>query len=229
MAEFSYNNSKHSATTLTPFFANYGFHPRMSLLPASPTSTTPAADSYVQRLKDAQEILQQELLKARKAMELSANRRRRQAPTLVPGQMVWLLRRHISTTRPSSKLNVRRLGPFPVIGSVGSSAFRLDLPPSMHIHPVFHVSLLEVHVPNTFPNRVVDPPPPVQVDGVPEFEVHSILDSRFRRRKLEYLVDWVGYDVSERSWEPAANISNASLAVEDFHLRFPSRPKPTHL
>ena len=32
MAEFSYNNSKHSATTLTPFYANYGFHRTISLL-----------------------------------------------------------------------------------------------------------------------------------------------------------------------------------------------------
>ena len=77
MAEFGYNNSKHSATTLSPFFANYGFHPRMSLLPPSPGSPTPATNSYVQRLREAQEVLQQELLKARKAMEISANRRRR--------------------------------------------------------------------------------------------------------------------------------------------------------
>ena len=47
MADFSYNNSKHSATTMTPFYANYRFHPQMSLLPPSPSSTTPAADSYV--------------------------------------------------------------------------------------------------------------------------------------------------------------------------------------
>ena len=199
----------------------------MSLLPTSPLSSTPAADSYVTRLKEAQVVLQRELLKARKAMEISANRRRRPAPHLVPGQLVWLLRRNISTTRPSSKLDVRRLGPFPVIGQVGSSAYRLTLPPSMHIHPVFHVSLLEPHVPNTLPGRVVEPPPPVQVDGFPEFEVHSILDSRFRRRKLEYLVAWVGYDESERSWEPAANISHAQLAVNDFHRRFPSRPRPS--
>ena len=32
-AEFSYNNSKHSATTPSRFFVNYGFHPSMSLLP----------------------------------------------------------------------------------------------------------------------------------------------------------------------------------------------------
>ena len=149
MAEFSYNNSKHSATTLSSFFANYGFHPRM--LPPFPDSTTPAADSYVAQLRKTQTTLQTELLKARKAMELSANRKRRPAPDFTPGQQVWLLRRNISTTRPSSKLDVRRLGPFPIIERVGTSAFRLDLPRSMHIHPVFHVSLLELHVANTFP------------------------------------------------------------------------------
>ena len=85
LVELSYNNSKHFATTLTPFFANYGFHPRMSLLPPSPSPITPAADSYVQRLREAQEIMQRELLKARKAMEISANRRRRPAPILIPG------------------------------------------------------------------------------------------------------------------------------------------------
>ena len=94
-------------------------------------------------------------------MELSANRRRRPAPTLIPGQKVWFLRRHVSTTRPSSKLDVRRLGPFAVIGPIGGSAFRLDLPPSLKIHPVFHISLLEPHVGNTFRGRVVDVPLPI--------------------------------------------------------------------
>ena len=226
LAEFSYNNSKHSATTLSPFFANYGFHPTMSLLPTSPDSQTPAADSYIQQLQHAQLVLQRELLKARSAMEVSANRRRRPAPLLIPGQLVWLLRRNISTTRPSSKLDVRRLGPFPISGQVGSSSFRLDLPPTMHIHPVFHVSLLEPHVPNTFPGRVETIPPPIHVDGLPEFEVREILDSRWRRRKLQYFVDWVGYDISERSWQPVNNLNNAKSAIDDFHSRFPSRPHP---
>ena len=68
-------------------------------------------------------------------------------------------------------------------------------------------------------------PLPIQVDGLLEFEVNSILDSRFRRRKLQYLVDWVGYDVSERTWEPAENITNAQDAISVFHLRYPSRPR----
>ena len=64
------------------------------------------------------------------------------------------------------------------------------------------------------------------VDGLPEFEVHKILDSKFRRRKLHYFVDWVGYPVSERSWEPALNLLNAKLAIDAFHSQFPLKPRP---
>ena len=132
-------------------------------------------------------------------MERSANRKRRAAPSLQLGDKIWLLRRHVASTRPSAKLDVRRLGPFPVIGPVGSSAFRLELPPSIRIHPVFHVTLLEPYVGNPFPGRDVPQPPPVIVDGDPEWKVASVLDSKFLRGKLYYLVDWEGFDESERS------------------------------
>ena len=94
----------------------------------------------------------------------------------------------------------------------------------MQIHPVFHVSLLEPYVENTFLGRVVAPPLAIQVDGFPEFEVQSILDSRFRRKKLQYFFDWVCYDISERSWEPADNLSNATSAINTFHSSFPNKP-----
>ena len=31
MAEFAYNNSIHASTRVSPFFANYGFHPRFNI------------------------------------------------------------------------------------------------------------------------------------------------------------------------------------------------------
>ena len=189
----------------------------MTLLPLAPDSLTPAADSYVRQLREAQEILQRELRKSRKAVEVSTNRRRRPAPPLVIGQKVWLPQRHINTTRPSSKLDVRRLGPFPIIGQVGSSSYRLGLPSS--IEYVFHVSLLEPHVANTFLGRVVDISPPIQVDDVREFEVQAILDSHFRRCKLQYFVDWVGYDAFDRSWERADTLNNATEVVDAFHKK----------
>ena len=158
-------------------------------------------------------------------MEVSANRRRRPAPPLVIGQKVWLLRRHMSTAQPSSKLDVRRLEPFHIVGQVGSSAYRLGLPSSIKIHLVFHVSLLEPHVANTVPRRVVDIPPPIQVDGVPEFEVQVVLDSRLGRRKLQHFVDWVGYDAFDRLWERANALNHATKAVDTFHHKFPEKPR----
>ena len=61
LAEFAYNNSKHSATTLSPFFANYGYHPQMSLLPPSHDSPNPAADEFVKNIHDAQDVIQSAL------------------------------------------------------------------------------------------------------------------------------------------------------------------------
>ena len=91
---------------------------------------------------------------------------------------------------------------------------------------MFHVSLLEPHVANTFPDRVVAPPLPTQVDGLLEFEVKQILNSRYFYRKLQYLVDWVGYAASDTSWEPVENLSNADIAIREFHAKFLDKPRP---
>ena len=77
-------------------------------------------------------------------------------------------------------------------------------------------------------SRTVSCPPhlPIQVDGLPEFEVKEILDSTYFYRKLQYLVDWVGYDQSDISWQPEANVSNASIAIKEFYEKFPDKPRP---
>ena len=97
----------------------------------------------------------------------------------------------------------------------------------MKIHPVFHVSLLEPYVANTIPNRIMKPPPPVTVDDVEEFIVSEILDSRFHRGQLQYLVSWEGYGASDNSWEPAVNVKNAADLVFLFHQNYPSKPSLT--
>ena len=81
-------------------------------------------------------------------------------------------------------MDYKRLGPFTIADQVNPVAFRLNLPHSMKIHNVFHVSLLEPYTPNTLPGRFEEPPLPVDVDGELEYEVDEILDLRIFRRKL---------------------------------------------
>ena len=69
----------------------------------------------------------------------------------------------------------------------------------MKIHPVFYVSLLEPYRESIIPGQLQAPPPPIEIDGEEEFEVSKILNSRINWKKLEYLVHWQGYKVSERT------------------------------
>jgi hypothetical protein len=228
-AEFAYNNSFHSSIGMTPFFANHGYHPRLEITLRD--SKVPAAHEHVRRLKEVHEAAATAITKALSTHARYANRTRSAIPTdaFQPGSLVWLLRRHIHTDRPSDKLDDKRLGPFPIVKAIGRSAFRLALPPSMRIHPVFHASLLEPHHPNSLPSRstLTPPPPIVNSDGEEEYEVSSILDSRLFRGKLQYLADWVGYGPEERSWTSASDFHDDDPIVVEFHREHPDRPSRT--
>ena len=100
------------------------------------------------------------------------------------------------------------------------------------VHPVFHVSQLEPAIPNTIPNRVQPPPPPIEIEGEPEYEIAEILDSKIDRRrrncKLLYLVHWLGYEGTneETSWLLAMELGHASDLISNFHSRYPAKPGP---
>lgn len=71
--------------------------------------------------------------------------------------------------------------------------------------------------------RLSNRPLPVEVDGLEEYEVQSILDSRMVRGRIQYLVEWKGYGPEERTWEPVSNL-NCPVLVDLFHEQHPGRP-----
>ena len=98
-----------------------------------------------------------------------------------------------------------------MLQAIGPSSFKLDLPASLHrISPVFHSSLLR--------KLEGDLPPihdPIFEDheGDDLFEIEYIVDERLHRNKKEFLVHWKGFNVYDRTWEPASNLVNASEAL----------------
>ncbi|MBW0481696.1 hypothetical protein O181_021411 [Austropuccinia psidii MF-1] len=96
------------------------------------------------------------------------------------------------------------------------------------IHPVFHISLLEPVNTSTIPNQNQEPPPRVIIEDEEEWEVSQILDSKLKRGKLWYLVEWKGFSQDpERSiWEPNEKLKNCPELVKDFHYFYPEKPGP---
>ncbi|SPC61574.1 uncharacterized protein UHOD_11610 [Ustilago sp. UG-2017b] len=137
LAEFSYNNAEHASTQLTPFFANYGYHPRFSFDNTDSASPAlfPAARSYTDQLEQLHEYVHGELDKANSQSAGQFDKHHLPSPQFQPGDRVWLSADNIRSLRPTKKLDYRRLGPFPisegrfVIGSI-SLDFIEGLPPS---------------------------------------------------------------------------------------------------
>lgn len=141
LAEFSYNNSPSASTKHSPFFACYGFHPRFNALTSA--SSVQKADEWLTSLHSIQQDLVESLHFAKSQQARFHNRKRRAAEVYFPGDLVWLSRKHLKTSRPCNKLDVRRIGPFTVDRMIGSNAVKLLLPPAYkRLHPVFNLSLI---------------------------------------------------------------------------------------
>uniref|UniRef100_A0A3P9JQF8 Chromo domain-containing protein n=1 Tax=Oryzias latipes TaxID=8090 RepID=A0A3P9JQF8_ORYLA len=123
-----------------------------------------------------------------------------------------------------SKLQPRYIGPFPIIRVINPVAVRLDLPRSMKVHPVFHVSKLKPAQDSPLQPAPTPPPAPRMVDGGPVYTIREILASRWVGRGIQYLIDWEGYGPADRQWVPGRHICDPSL-IARFHRLHPDQPR----
>ena len=239
MAEFAANNAVSSSTGVTPFFANKGFHPRMSFGPPRPLSPRTSklirdnhnlGTSFADKMQQIVDLLRTNLNAARASQELHANATRTPAPAYRVGDQVFLDKRNISTARPMVKLDHKYLGPYIVRKVLGSHTYQLQLPFEHElIHDSFHASLLRPAPNDPLPGQKNAPPPPVTIDsnGQTLWAIDAILDSKRKDGVFYYLILWRGYDPEHNSWEPLSHVVNARSSIKEFERRFPKKLRPT--
>jgi Chromo (CHRromatin Organisation MOdifier) domain len=101
-----------------------------------------------------------------------------------------------------------KLDLFKILKALGPLIYRLELPLSMRIHLVFHISLLESAPQNT---RLAK----VQLSDENQddmYKVEKVLDDQQIDGQTYYLIKWSGYNTSENTWEPEMNLSPETLA-----------------
>ena len=178
LTEFTYNNAPSAMTGVSPFFANKGYHLNITVHPKHDLSLAWARE-YAVGLESLHQYLCEKMAAAQKRYQGPADARRSPAPDFKVSDQVYVKAKYFRSTRPSKKLSEKNLGPYPIIAQVGTLLLTIRLPNSMRaVHPMFHVSQLESATPNTIPNWSQPLPPPVEVDGKPEYEITEILDSK---------------------------------------------------
>ena len=232
LAEFAYNNALNATTGVTPFFANKGYHPNLSVHPKQDL-TSIHAQEYSVDLASLHQFLCDEMHLAQECYQGPADSKQIPAPTFEIGSSAFVKAKYFCSTRPSQKLSKKNLGPFEIIAWPGSHSCMLQLPQGMKaMHPVFHVSQLEPAIPNTIPNCVQPPPLPVEIEGEPEYKIAKILDSKIDwchcNCKLLYLVCWLSYKGmdEETSWLLAMELGHASNLISNFYSCYPSKLGP---
>jgi hypothetical protein len=104
--------------------------------------------------------LRVEMTWSQAVQEEGANRGRIPAPNIQVRSKLWLDAHTVQTTRPTRKLNWKRLGPFRVQKQVFPYAYESELPASIRIHRVQPVSLLDPVAGDPLEGQVVPPPSP---------------------------------------------------------------------
>jgi transposase InsO family protein/predicted aspartyl protease len=237
MAQFALNNHVNASTGMSPFYANYGRHPRMSFLQdlPQPPSTTSSQRFLMDDADTFAKHMEEVLTQMRAAASLAQAKQAHHAPgtpavAYKSGDLVWLDARNIRTQRPSKKLDHKNLGPFEVIAPIGRRSYKLRLPPSMKVFDTFHTSLLTPAANDPRPGQRLPPPPPVVIerDGESsvEYEVDEVVDSRRKGKggHLFYKLKWTNGEITEQPWSDL--LPGSEMLVAQFHKDHPLKPGP---
>ena len=173
--EFTHNNRRHTDRQATPFELMFGNSPL-----AIPYSFR---NMKFPNLKDKMKTLQKNREEALAAHELARIRMAEQGKsTFVPfkqGDKVWLDMQNIKMNY-HKKIGPKREGPFKILKVLRPVTYRLKLPSTWKIHPVFHTTLLRQYKETDVYGVNFPQPPPDIIEGEEVYEVERILKHRKR-------------------------------------------------
>jgi hypothetical protein len=132
-------------------------------------------------------------------------------PILKEKDKVYLIQQNIQTKQPSTKLDHKKLGLFKIKKIIGPVNYKLVLPKTINIYPVFHISLLELVLLGVLLVLVTE----IElVNPNAEYKIEEILDYKQVRNRIKYLVKWTDYLYSENTWEIRATFKNLKKFTE---------------
>lgn len=227
------NNSPSSTTGLAPNEICYGFKvaDASSLLLASDSSQGALSKEAFDKLRLAKREEADDAM-AFASIIMKARYDARHLPlVLKEGDQVFL-KLHDGYSIPglaNRKLSQQRVGPFKIIKKVGSLAFKLDLPPTMRIHPIISVAQLEPAASNTskdpYGRKINAEPPPVRNES-DKYQVERVLGKRKLWNKPHYLIKWANWGNEHNAWYAVDDLNDCQDLIQEYEARRAKHPLP---
>ena len=105
--------------------------------------------------------------------------------------------------KKDNKLSPKYYGPYKMLKNIGTMEYKLDLPSSSQVHPVFHVSYLKKVIGENIPVKTILPE--LVEEGKIILDPEAITDTRIfqlRNRSIsEYLIKWRKLSTEDSTWE----------------------------
>ena len=204
LAEYWYNTNFHTAIQTTPFEAVYGRPPPQHLPYLPGESKVAVVDQGLRDREDMLLMLKFHLSRAQHRMKQFTDQHRTDR-SFELGDFVYVklqpYRQRSVVVRSNQKLAPKYFGPYKVIDSCGSVAYKLELPGGSQIHPVFHVSQLKEAVGNVETTTVL----PSVISDVLIKEPERILERKMVKRQgraaTKVLIKWLNQPEDEATWE----------------------------
>jgi hypothetical protein len=207
LAEWWYNTSFHTATKMTPFMALYGYHPPSITSSLKEKSKVQAVEDHIENQQQVLQILKDNLTMAQNHMKQQADQHHSERSFEV-GDWVFLRlqpykQMSLKQAKKDNKLSPKYYGPYKVLQKIGTMAYKLELPASSRVHPVFHVSCLKKVIGDKIPVQTILPE--LDEEGKIILEPEAITDTRIhqlRNRSIsEYLIKWRKLPAEDSTWE----------------------------
>ena len=176
-AEFAYNNHHHPLIDMTPFFANYGYHPTLTNVPSARQSGDP--DKRICQIHKTQEECKRAIEQSQEISKRVYDKWKNENPGFEVGDSVWLEATNLSMDEPSPKLTSKRHSPFKIKDKLSDLTYRLELPARWRIHNVFHVNVLSEAKPDTILRHRQPAPPPVKVNNEDFWVMEKYVDAQW--------------------------------------------------
>jgi hypothetical protein len=109
----------------------------------------------------------------------------------------------LKQAKKDNKLSPKYYGPYKVLQKISTMAYKLELPASSRVHPVFHVSCLKKVISDKIPVQTIFPE--LYEEGKIILEPKAITNTRVRllrnRSISEYLIKWRKPTTEDSTWE----------------------------